>query len=98
MGCTQVAQLGSEHPDTATTMANTAGLLKAMGRHADAETVYRTVRFSRMSNMTCVREGLCLYHRPASCTKRCLVTCMRGGFCWCHRPAEMLQEKQQTAC
>jgi hypothetical protein len=39
----QVAQLGPEHADIATTMANTAGLLKAMGRTADAETVYRTV-------------------------------------------------------
>lgn len=35
-----------QHPDIATTMANTAGLLKAMGKHAEAETVYRTVRLS----------------------------------------------------
>ena len=42
--CWQVMQLGSEHPDVATTMANTAGLLKALGKHGEAETVYRTVR------------------------------------------------------
>ena len=39
----QASQLGMQHPDIATTMANTAGLLKAMGKHAEAETVYRTV-------------------------------------------------------
>ena len=42
--CWQVMQLGSDHPDVATTMANTAGLLKALGKHGEAETVYRTVR------------------------------------------------------
>ena len=42
--CWQVMQLGSSHPDVATTMANTAGLLKALGKHSEAETVYRTVR------------------------------------------------------
>lgn len=45
----QVMQLGSEHPDVATTMANTAGLLKALGKHGEAETVYRTVRSPRRS-------------------------------------------------
>lgn len=39
----QVTQLGPNHPDVATTMANTAGLLKAKGKLAEAETVYRTV-------------------------------------------------------
>ena len=37
-------QLGSNHADVATTMANTAGLLKALGKQSEAETVYRTVR------------------------------------------------------
>jgi hypothetical protein len=40
----QVMQLGGSHPAVATTMANTAGLLKALGKHSEAETVYRTVR------------------------------------------------------
>ena len=40
----QVKRLGQHHPDVATTLAATAGLLKAMGRMADAETVYRLVR------------------------------------------------------
>ena len=40
----QALQLGTQHPDVAVTMANTAGLLKAMGKHGEAETVYRTVR------------------------------------------------------
>lgn len=39
----QVKHLGQHHPDVATTLAATAGLLKAMGRLADAETVYRLV-------------------------------------------------------
>ncbi|EIE24021.1 hypothetical protein COCSUDRAFT_47104 [Coccomyxa subellipsoidea C-169] len=38
-----VMQLGPTHPEVATTMANTAGLLKAMSKFAEAETVYRTV-------------------------------------------------------
>lgn len=43
-GCMrQVAQLGAKHPDVATTMAATAGLLKALGKLSEAETVYRTV-------------------------------------------------------
>jgi len=40
----QVARLGQQHPDVASTLGATAGLLKAMGRTADAETVYRLVR------------------------------------------------------
>ena len=40
----QVKRLGEHHPDVATTLAATAGLLKAMGRMADAEIVYRLVR------------------------------------------------------
>ena len=40
----QVKRLGQHHPDVATTLAATAGLLKAMGRTADAETVYRLAR------------------------------------------------------
>lgn len=39
----QSVMLGSEHPETATTMNNTAGLLKAMGDYNQAEIVYRTV-------------------------------------------------------
>ena len=41
----QAAKLGSEHPDVAATMNNTAGLLKAMGKLADAEAVYRAVSY-----------------------------------------------------
>ncbi len=40
----QVMQLGGSHADVATTMANTAGLLKALGKQSEAEIVYRTVR------------------------------------------------------
>jgi len=39
----QVTHLGRDHPDVATTMANTAGLKKAQGQLSEAETVYRTV-------------------------------------------------------
>ncbi|CAL5227758.1 g10777 [Coccomyxa viridis] len=39
----QVMQLGGSHADVATTMANTAGLLKALGKQSEAEIVYRTV-------------------------------------------------------
>ena len=38
----------------ATTMNNTAGLLKTMGKLEDAEVVYRTV-----SGHTCVRQAGC---------------------------------------
>ena len=41
----QVMQLGASHADVATTMASTAGLLKALGKQSEAETVYRTVGF-----------------------------------------------------
>lgn len=37
------SKLGPEDKEVATTMNNTAGLLKAMGKLADAEVVYRTV-------------------------------------------------------
>lgn len=37
------SKLGPEDNEVATTMNNTAGLLKAMGKLADAEVVYRTV-------------------------------------------------------
>lgn len=46
-GGRQVKRLGNHHPDVATTLAATAGLLKALGRAADAETVYRLVRAAR---------------------------------------------------
>ena len=39
------SKLGPEDKEVATTMNNTAGLLKAMGKLADAEVVYRTVGF-----------------------------------------------------
>ena len=39
----QTAKLGPEHPDVAYTMNHTAGLLKAMGKYSDAESVYRAV-------------------------------------------------------
>jgi len=39
----QSSKLGPEDKEVATTMNNTAGLLKAMGKLADAEVVYRTV-------------------------------------------------------
>lgn len=39
----QTSKLGPENKEVATTMNNTAGLLKAMGKLADAEVVYRTV-------------------------------------------------------
>lgn len=39
----QSTLLGNEHADTATTMNNTAGLLKVMGDYNQAEIVYRTV-------------------------------------------------------
>lgn len=39
----QTAKLGPEHPDVACTMNHTAGLLKAMGKYSDAESVYRAV-------------------------------------------------------
>ena len=40
----QTAKLGPEHPEVAYTMNYTAGLLKAMGKFSDAESVYRAVR------------------------------------------------------
>lgn len=48
----QVKRLGKHHPDVATTLAATAGLLKAMGRTSDAETVYRLVRAEPNSGFT----------------------------------------------
>ncbi len=64
----QVRRLGKHHPDVATTLAATAGLLKAMGRMADAETVYRLVRAPRpwqCSRPACV-QSFC--HRlPRTC-------------------------------
>lgn len=39
----QTAKLGPEHPEVAHTMNHTAGLLKAMGKYSDAESVYRAV-------------------------------------------------------
>ena len=39
----QSAKLGPEHPEVASTMNHTAGLLKVMGKFGDAESVYRTV-------------------------------------------------------
>ena len=39
----QSSKLGPEHQEVATTMNNTAGLLKTMGKLEDAEVVYRTV-------------------------------------------------------
>ena len=47
----QSSKLGPEDKEVATTMNNTAGLLKAMGKLADAEVVYRTV------SPTCVFLG-----------------------------------------
>ena len=43
----QSSKLGPEHQEVATTMNNTAGLLKTMGKLEDAEVVYRTVSCSR---------------------------------------------------
>ena len=40
----QSTQLGPDHSELALTMSNSAGLLKAMSKLADAEIVYRTVR------------------------------------------------------
>ena len=48
----QSSKLGPEDKEVATTMNNTAGLLKAMGKLADAEVVYRTVRQIRL--MPCI--------------------------------------------
>ena len=45
----QAAKLGPEHADVAVTMNNTAGLLKAMGKFNDAESVYRAVGSSSFS-------------------------------------------------
>lgn len=42
----QSSKLGPEDKEVVTTMNNTAGLLKAMGKLADAEVVYRTVGYS----------------------------------------------------
>ncbi len=50
----QSSKLGPEHQEVATTMNNTAGLLKTMGKLEDAEVVYRTV-----SGHTCVRQAGC---------------------------------------
>lgn len=41
----QAAKLGPEHPEVASTMNHTAGLLKVMGKFSDAESVYRAVSF-----------------------------------------------------
>lgn len=51
-------RLGNHHPDVATTLAATAGLLKALGRAADAETVYRLVRDA-------CRMPACMVMQPA---------------------------------
>ena len=54
----QVKRLGEHHPEVATTLAATAGLLKAMGRMADAEVVYRLVRASgsrQCAQRTCIQ-------------------------------------------
>lgn len=40
----QASKLGPEHPEVASTMNHTAGLLKVMGKLSDAEAVYRAVR------------------------------------------------------
>ena len=42
----QTAKLRPEHPEVAHTMNYTAGLLKAMGKYSDAESVYRAVSLS----------------------------------------------------
>ncbi len=52
----QVARLGQQHPDVASTLGATAGLLKAMGRTADAETVYRLVRGSAHRRASAQRD------------------------------------------
>lgn len=39
----QSTQLGQDNPELALTMSHSAGLLKAMNKDADAETVWRTV-------------------------------------------------------
>lgn len=62
-------QLGATHPDVATTMANTAGLLKAMSKFAEAETVYRTVR--PHSDLTCTLLTLCAIDFTSLCLFHC---------------------------
>lgn len=53
----QSTQLGADDPELALTMTHSAGLLKAMNKHADAEIVYRTV--STLSAITrCTLYGL----------------------------------------
>ena len=49
------SKLGPEDKEVATTMNNTAGLLKAMGKLADAEVVYRTV--SSWTHCECCQLG-----------------------------------------
>lgn len=58
----QSTQLGQDNPELALTMSHSAGLLKAMNKDADAETVWRTVshiepRFSNPSCLLCRQMG-----------------------------------------
>ena len=80
-GCRQVMQLGSEHPDVATTMANTAGLLKALGKHSEAETVYRTVRS--------LPPQLAAPQNPCEC-------CMCTTFRRCHSDLAICRARQSS--
>ena len=65
----QSAKLGPEHPDVASTMNHTAGLLKVMGKFGDAESVYRTVCPACPASQMVVRilpfAGNQVHHRQA---------------------------------
>lgn len=63
----QSSKLGPEDKEVATTMNNTAGLLKAMGKLADAEVVYRTVRPSCYVDMAA--SCSCLHSASLQCAK-----------------------------
>lgn len=58
----QVSMLGPDHQEVATTMNNTAGLLRGMGKLTDAEVVYRTVS-ARSPHTPCLGPVLtaCLF-------------------------------------
>lgn len=76
----QSSKLGPEDKEVATTMNNTAGLLKAMGKLADAEVVYRTV-----STPTRVAVVLCCVTRSsqyAHCTVPWMPVLASIQLCW----------------